>query len=184
MGPWSVLQPHLTAWPVEVPRPQMTSRPMRLSQVPSRDAPVRLPPLPHAPPLSSCTGSLPWGLQNRRDPGTAPAPSLEHLQALCTSALSCSGRAPWRESGKRGGSRQLLNTEGSHYRAGLAGRLDAGSETAVPEQPAPSVEWFRRMGCAGSVHFHWCVAVTSGSSPLLVPGSLALSHPPKAACPP
>lgn len=44
--------------------------------------------------------------------------------------------------------------------AGFAGRRDAGSERAGPAgKSVPSMGWFRNIGFAGSVNFHWCMAV-------------------------
>lgn len=96
MGPWSVLQPRLTEWPVTTSdfTPHETVGPETAKST-HRDGQFVFPLLPHAPltlfpyRLPSSGACRAGGIQ-----GTVPAPSsLEHLQVLrtCCSFLQQSG---------------------------------------------------------------------------------------------
>lgn len=62
--------------------------------------------------------------------------------------------------GEAAGSRSWNQQKGPSCVAGFAGRLDAGSESAIPAcKSVSSMERFRNIGFAGSVNFHWCMAI-------------------------
>lgn len=136
MGPWSVLQPHLTAWPVEVQRPQMTSCTVRLSPktakylvgMPQYISPHFLMPrhslLVRAPfPRAFRTG----GIQALSCPISLRAsPSAVHICSFPQWPSSVEGE---REEGRQ----QFLNSEGSHCRAGLAAGWMLGQRLLFPE---------------------------------------------------
>lgn len=172
----------LPKWLVAVWGPPAASCTMRLvSPSTASFCPVGLPKYAFPHPFSTQrsllssggtrASSLPVRGQSRLNRGVFLPSSLEHPECSAHAALPDNGPRPSggvegrRDGGKRGGSRwPFLNRwMGPSCRAVFAGRRDARSERAgLAGKSVPSMGWFRNIGFAGSVNFHWCMAINLG----------------------